>query len=437
MSIIDNITHIFRGEKRSLENAAVPLSSGFISLFGDGMNITPSGEAIGQHNAMRQVSTVYACIRCISESIASLPLELHERTSSGAVKAVGNDLYDLLAISPNPEMSAYNWIESMIASLLLSGNAYSQIQRNGVGQVVGIWPLSPLKTTVVRRDDGKLWVKTSDGVDNGSERYIPMGDVLHFRLFSLDGLVGISPIDVARNQLGLAAAQTKYSSRFFSNGATPSGVLMLKPGSVNTKPEKIQSAKEDIQASVAGINQHKTLVLSGDWDYKSIGVTPDQAQFLESRKMSIQEIAGLYKLSPYKLGLDEKLSGTNATQLNLEFLTNTLHPLLANLEAEIMVKLLPTVGRKANKYFVKFDVSQLLRADTSTQWTNWNLARQMGVASINDVRTAMGMQRINKPECDLLSVPANYMNAEKLLDQSYAGNMDQQNINKNSEGSKR
>lgn len=409
---ISGLTTLGLSEYRGspIDNAAIPLNSGAVWDWVYGGERTASGEQINEANAL-QITTVYACVRCISEAGASLPLKVWERTPKGHREAVESNLYYLLMVAPNPEMSAFTWKETTFGGLALTGNAYSEIERNALGLPVALWPLLPQKTTP-KRINNRIVYETSDGMTGGT-RIIEAENMLHFMLFSFDGLKGISPVGLARQSLGLAKAAEKFGARFFGNGSRPSGLL------INKGPKPSESAKKEIRESwnreQGGGNQGSMgFLFGGEWIYQQTGLSPEESQFLATRQFSRAEIAALFRLSPHYVGDTSRLSGSNAEQMNLQFVTDTLRPYLCRFEGEIHRKLMPTVGRNAGRHFVQFDVSERLRGDFKTQQEGFAAGRQWGWFSGNDVLRKMG-ENPGPPALDVYLVPVNMQNAEMLL----------------------
>ena len=413
-------------EERSnpLENPAVPLSSPAMWQWLTGGEPTASGESITEINAL-QISTVYVCVTFIAQAIASLPFEWWERISDGRERALENNIYYLLATEPNPEMSAFTFKETFFGCLALTGNTYAQIERNGADQPVAFWPLHPFKTKPVRLPNNKLVYQTSDGMPLGQTRTIQPADMLHLPLFSLNGIQGLSPIGLMRQSLGLAKATEKFGARFFGNGTHPGGVL------TNKGPKPAPGAQKEFVESwnreQGGTNQGKTAFLfGGEWDYKQIGLSPEDSQFLGTRQFQRAEIAAMYHLPPHYAGDTSRLSGNNAEQQNLQVVTDTLRPYLSRAENEFDRKLAPTTGRKANKYFSSFDITERLRGDFKTQQEGFAAGVQWSWFSPNDVRKKLG-ENPGPPELNVYRVPVNMqaastlLNTESIQDQPLAG----------------
>lgn len=394
-----------------LNNPGVPLSSPALWQWLTGGEPTAAGETVNEQNAL-QISTVYVCVTFIAQAIASLPLEIWEYISGGREKAVDRDDFYLLATEPNPEMSAFTYKENQVGCLALTGNCYAQIERNGVDRPVAFWPLNPFKTKPVRINN-RLAYQTSDGMPLGQTRIIQAEDMLHVPLFTIDGIVGLSPVGLMRQSLGLAKATEKFGARFFGNGSRPGGVVF------NKGPKPSAPAQQEIVESwnqhQGGTNQGRTAFLfGGEWDYKQIGLSPEDSQFLATRQFQRAEIAAMYHLPPHYAGDTSRLSGNNAEQQNLQVVIDTLRPYLARIENEYVRKLMPTQGRKANLYFISFDVSERLRGDFKTQQEGFAAGVQWGWFSPNDVRRKLG-ENPGPKELDVYRSPVNMQSAKTLL----------------------
>ena len=362
-----------------------------------------AGKYVTERSAM-QMTAVYCCVRILSEAVASLPLQFYRYTDDGGKeKAVDHPLYFLLHDEPNPEMTSFIFRETLMTHLLLFGNAYSQIIRNGKGEVVALYPLMPDRMKVDRDEHGKLYyeytVYDADQVDGrkGTDKVgrtvrLKPYDVLHIPGLGFDGLVGYSPIAMAKNAIGLAIATEEYGSKFFANGAAPSGVLE-HPGTIKD-PSKV---RESWQATFGGSgNANKIAVLEEGMKYTPISISPEQAQFLETRKFQIDEIARIFRVPPHMIGDLEKSSFNNIEQQSLEFVKYTLDPWVSRWE-QAMVRALLTSDEK-KKYFFKFNVDGLLRGDYQSRMNGYATARQNGWMSANDIRELENLDRI--PEED-------------------------------------
>ena len=386
------LSGLFRSRDKPMDRTAGSSYSFFLGG-------TASGKYVTERSAM-QMTAVYCCVRILSEAVASLPLQFYRYTDDGGKeKAVDHPLYFLLHDEPNPEMTSFIFRETLMTHLLLWGNAYSQIIRNGKGEVVALYPLMPDRMKVDRDEHGRLYyeytVYDSDDVDGrkGTDKVgrtvrLQPHDVLHIPGLGFDGLVGYSPIAMAKNAIGLAIATEEYGSKFFANGAAPSGVLE-HPGTIKD-PSKV---RESWQATFGGSgNSNKIAVLEEGMKYTPISISPEQAQFLETRKFQIDEIARIFRVPPHMIGDLEKSSFNNIEQQSLEFVKYTLDPWVSRWE-QAMVRALLTPDEK-KKYFFKFNVDGLLRGDYQSRMNGYATARQNGWMSANDIRELENLDRI-------------------------------------------
>ena len=356
------------------------------------MGGSTSGKTVTERSAM-QMTAVYSCVRILAEAIAGLPLHVYRYNSDGGKeKAIDLSLYLILHDEPNPEMSSFVFRETLMTHLLLWGNAYAQIIRNSKGEVVALYPLMPNKMSVDRDENGQLYyqyLRSIDEVGGKSETVIlKPADVLHIPGLGFDGLVGYSPIAMAKNAIGLAIATEEYGAKFFANGAAPSGVLE-HPGTIKD-PQRVREAW---QSQFGGSqNSGKIAVLEEGMKYTPISISPEQAQFLETRKFQINEIARIFRVPPHMVGDLEKSSFSNIEQQSLEFVKYTLDPWVIRWEQSIMRTLLTPEEKKS--YFVKFNLEGLLRGDYQSRMNGYATARQNGWMSANDIRELENLDRI-------------------------------------------
>lgn len=357
------------------------------------MGNSTAGKRVNERSAMR-LTTVYACVRILSEAVAGLPLNLYEYTEDGGKeKAFDNPLYFLLHDEPNPEMTSFIFRETLMTHLLLWGNAYAQIVRNGRGEILGLYPLMPDRMTVDRDEKGQLCyeyrVNSDDApINKNSTVKLKPYDVFHVAGLGFDGLVGYSPIAMAKNAIGMAIACEEYGSKFFANGAQPSGIL-VHPTTIKD-PERVRESWESVYGGSA--NSHRTAVLEEGMTYTPISIAPEQAQFLETRKFQIDEIARIFRIPPHMVGDLEKSSFSNIEQQSLEFVKYTLDPWVSRWEQAITRSLLTIEEKK--KYFVKFNVDGLLRGDYESRMRGYSIGIQNGFMSPNDVRELENMNLI-------------------------------------------
>ena len=277
--------------------------------------------------------------------------------------------------------------------LLLWGNAYAQIIRNGKGEIIALYPLMPNRMMVDRDDKGQLYYQYNTSKDDaptmkGTMVNLKPSEVLHIPGLGFDGLVGYSPIAMAKNAIGMAIACEEYGARFFANGAAPSGVLE-HPGTIKD-PARL---RESWTATFGGSsNANKVAVLEEGMKYTPISISPEQAQFLETRKFQINEIARIFRVPPHMVGDLEKSSFSNIEQQSLEFVKYTLDPWVVRWEQALQRTLLSEEEKKT--LFFKFNVEGLLRGDYASRMNGYATARQNGWMSANDIRELEDLDRI-------------------------------------------
>ena len=364
--------------------------AGYSFLFGR----TTSGKPVNERTAM-QTTAVYACVRILAEAVASLPLHVDD----GGKKLVhDHPLYYLLHDEPNPEMTSFVFRETLMSHLLIWGHAYAQIIRDGAGRVLGLYPLLPDKMEVQRDDRGNIYYVYSRNSDENPmfKEYgnikLKAEDVLHIPGLGFDGLIGYSPIAMAKNAVGMTLACEEYGASFFANGANPGGVLE-HPG-VLKDPSKVRESWNSVYRGVN--NAHKIAVLEEGMKYQQIGIPPEEAQFLETRKFQINEIARLYRIPPHMVGDLDKSSFSNIEQQSLEFVKYTLDPWVIRWEQSLQRSLL-LPGEKG-KYFIKLNVDGLLRGDYQSRMNGYAVGRQNGWFSANDIREMENMNPIPDEE---------------------------------------
>ena len=381
---------IFSGLFRSRDAPQNRTSGSAYSFF---LGNSTSGKRVNERSAM-QMTAVYSCVRILSEAVAGLPLHFYRYTDNGGKeKAVEHPLYFLLHDEPNPEMTSFVFRETLMTHLLLWGNAYAQIIRNGKGEIMALYPLMPDRMTVDRDEKGRLYYEYNTSSDDaptmkGSTVRLSPSDVLHVPGLGFDGLVGYSPIAMAKNAIGMAIACEEYGAKFFANGAQPSGVLE-HPGTIKD-PTRV---RESWQNTFGGSqNANKVAVLEEGMKYTPISISPEQAQFLETRKFQINEIARIFRVPPHMVGDLEKSSFSNIEQQSLEFVKYTLDPWVCRWEQSMVRSLLTAEEKK--QYFIKFNVDGLLRGDYQSRMNGYAIGRQNGWMSANDIRELENLDRI-------------------------------------------
>ncbi len=352
--------------------------------------VSSSGKPVNERSAM-QMTAVYACVRILAESIASLPLHLYEQNELGnKEKAKSHPLYFIVHDEPNSEMTSFIFRETLMTHLLLWGNAYAQVIRNGKGEVISLYPLMPNKMRVKR--DAKTGAIVYDYLHDKGTVSLSSSEILHIPGLGFDGLVGYSPIAMAKNAIGMAMATEEYGAKFFANGAQPGGVLE-HPGIIKD-PERVRDSWSSTFGGSG--NSNKIAVLEEGMKYTPIAISPDQAQFLETRKFQINEIARIFRVPPHMVGDLEKSSFSNIEQQSLEFVKYTLDPWVSRWEQALNRALIPK-SDKAH-YFIGFNLDGLLRGDYESRMNGYATARQNGWMSANDIRTLENLDLIPEEE---------------------------------------
>ena len=366
-----------------------PAGSGYRFFFGE----SDAGKVVNERTAM-QTTAVYACVRILAESIAGLPLHLFREDADGnSVKAKDHPLFSILHDEPNPEMTSFIFRETLMTHILLWGNGYAQILRNGRGEVIGLYPLLPNRMRVERDAQGQLYYRytrntgESPGGESGSVILMPE-EVLHIPGLGFDGLVGYSPISMTKNAIGLAMAAEEYGSKFFSNGAAPAGVLE-HPGLIKDVSKLRESWNETFGGSR---NAGKVAVLEEGLHFNPISMSPQDSQLLETRQYQLTEIARIFRIPPHMVGDLSKATFSNIEQQSLEYLKYTLDPWVCRWEQSLKRALLSE--KEKQEYTIRFNVDGLLRGDYKSRMEGYAVGINNGFLCPNDVRRLEGFDLI-------------------------------------------
>jgi HK97 family phage portal protein len=370
------------------------VGTAFSFLFGG----TTAGKTVNERTAM-QTTAVFACVRILAEAVAGLPLHVYQYLEDGGKERIPqHPLYNLLHNETNPEMTSFVFRETLMSHLLLWGNAYAQIVRNGRGQPVALYPLLPSKMDVSRSPNGDLvytyYLEADESGRKPQGGYITLrrDQILHIPGLGFDGLVGYSPIALAKNAIGMALATEEYGASFFANGANPGGVLE-HPGVI----KDIQRVKDSWNSAYQGSgNAHRVAVLEENMKFHAIGIPPEQAQFLETRKFQINEIARIFRVPPHMVGDLDKSSFSNIEHQSLEFVKYTLDPWIIRWEQSLCQALL--LPSEKSSIFIRFNLDGLLRGDYASRLQGYSVGIQNGFFSVNDVRELEDMNRIPPEE---------------------------------------
>jgi HK97 family phage portal protein len=350
----------------SLSNPAAWLTG----LFGT----SKTGVQVSEDNALT-FSAVYAAVRIISETIASIPLNVYQADGETRVKAVGHPVQDLLAKAPNSVSSTFTFREAMASNLVLHGNAYAKIEMNAAGRPTALIPLNPMKVEVKVVDGEKVYVFDK------KHTYLDY-EILHFVGLSFNGLTGKSPLSMAREAVAIGLAAQEYGARFYSNGANAGGVITA-PGRLNT--EVVKRLRESWNRAQSGnSNSHSTAILEEGMKYEKIGLDPEAAQFLQSRKFQVNEIARIFRIPPsYLADLDNSSTKANVEQQAIQFVRDCITPYVRRMEVELNRKLFREDEPNLYAYFT---MEGLMRGDQKARYEAYAVARNWGWLSVNDIR---------------------------------------------------
>jgi len=366
--------------RRSREEREYKLNAALSVLaHADLSSLSAAGVPVTPEKALTFMA-VFACVRVLAEDVAGLPLPIYRRLSPrGKERAPDYPLYRLLHDQPNPEMTSFQWRETGMLHLGLWGNAYSEIEW-GAGRPVALWPIPP-KRVRVERDGRTRELNYHIELDEGT-RDLPARQVLHIAGLSLNGLTGLSPIGLAREAIGLGLAVEEYGSRFFSNDASPSIAVKVPGGLSDIAFKRIESTWNQKHRGLS--KAHRIALLEEGMSIEKIGIPPDDAQFLETAKFSVRQVARAYRMQPHKIADLDNATFTNIEQQAIEHVVDTLRPWLVRWEQRINMQLIPPEDRAT--YFAEFVVDGLLRGDSVARGDFYTKMFQIGAMSPNDIR---------------------------------------------------
>lgn len=310
------------------------------------------------HHSAEGVSAVYGCVSAIAETVASLPLDVYRRTADGREKARSHPLYRLLHDTPNDWQTALEFREQLQRHVLLRGNGYARIIWDSAGRVQALKPLHPDSVTVLtNQTSDRLLYDVTDR--NGKLTRLTSDEVLHLRFHSDDGILGRSPIQVARDTIGLALAEQTHGSKMFEQGTKLSGIIETAPGTTKEQAAQIRQSWADGQAGVS--NHGKTPVLPQGAKYSTVSMTLEDAEWIEARKLSVIEVCRLFRCPPVIVQSMESANYSNSVELARQFVTLTLRRHLAAWEQAINRTML------GGTYFAEHNVEGLLRGDSAAR----------------------------------------------------------------------
>lgn len=351
-----------------------------------------SGVVVNQWTAM-QSTAVYACIRLLSETLAQLPLNIRERTEDGSELAKNHPMQRVLHDSPNPWMTSFTWRNTVQAHCAGWGNGYSYIIRNQSGQPRALLPLMPDRT-YPSLIDNQLTYWTD--INNRTFQAAPQ-DILHIPALSYDGLLGISPIAQHREAIGLGQAAQRFGAKLFGSGSMLSGVL-THPGRLRRKADKpdddspVEKLRRQWRQLYGGLeNSGQVAILEEGMKFETVGIPPEDSQFLQTRRFQIADIARVFNIPSHLINELERSTFNNISELSISFLRYTMTPWIVRWEEELNRKLFPGTDR----YYAKFNMTGLLRGTLTERADYYKTAIEYGWLSRNEVRELEDLNRVD------------------------------------------
>ncbi|MBW7475942.1 phage portal protein [Paenibacillus oenotherae] len=341
--------------------------------------------------AALKIDTVYACVRIRSESVAKLPLKVHQEDENGIQKPAKHQLHQLLRLRPNPYMSAFDFWKCIEAQSCLYGNAYASIEYDRRGRVVGLWPMDAARVKIiVDNDTAASGIVTNQSsvayeVNLGAEqRKLMPHDVLHFKSgLTLDGIVGLSPLDLLKGTLENAASANKFVNNFYKQGLQAKGIIQYV-GELDEKAKR--NFRDKFESMSSGLNNsHRVALMPVGYQFVPIALNMHDAQFLENNQLTIRQIAAAYGIKMHQLNDLTRATHTNVAEQQKEFYTDTLQPILTCYEQEMTWKLLLDDELDAG-YYLRFNVDAILRGDLKSRYEAYRIGVQGGFLAPNEAR---------------------------------------------------
>ena len=355
---------------------------------------TNSGVSVNENSALTY-SAIYACVRVLSESVASLPIDVLKKEADGdTVNDITHPVYKLLARKPNSYMTSFTWRQILMTNLVLNGNSFFKIVRDGSARPISLQYI-PSDNVSCKLVDGELYYEISKGDSYSSDEgeVISHENMLHFLGLGYDGIKGKSVIQTHRDSIGLSIASNKYGASFYGNASAPSGILK-HPGKLSK--EAAERLKYSWNSTYGGgpNNAHKTAILEEGMEFKPVTISPQDADFINTRKFQVTEIARIFRVPPHMIGDLDRATFSNIEQQSLDFLIYTLRPYLVNLEEELERKLFRE--NELDSYEIKFNTNALLRGDSDARAKFYKEMSGIGVLSINEIRRMEGLGDIGE-----------------------------------------
>lgn len=371
--------------RSSLENPSTPLSA----IFAEPK--TTSGIRVTEEGSLA-IGAVFSCVKVISETFGLMDLEIQKKRGKFNEHDPNHQL-NLFVRDPSPYFNRYQWMQAVITHILLWGNAYNKIERGRYGDPVGVKILQPHEVTPKISPRGRLFYEYQH--DNGEEIIYPE-NILHFKNLTTDGLLGLSTIAIQRESLSNSLAKVQHEGAFYANGAKASGVLMT-PGNFGAKEKS--NVKESFNKETEGAkNRFKTIVLEEGVKYQQLTIPQNDAQFLESKNYDRSEIAGLFRVPPYKIGYMDNANYSNVEAQERSFARDAIVPHATNIQQELDRKLFFEDERAVQKF--QFNTDDITKGDMKTRYESHNVGIQAGFLKPKEVREAEGWPTDNMDELD-------------------------------------
>ena len=350
--------------------------------------ITKAGVRVNEDQALTY-ATVWRCVDVVAKAVAILPWGVFEKSKAARRERPDHPVHWILHNQPNPEMQPYQFKHWMVSQLETWGNAYCEIQRDGQGRPLALWPITADRVTPRRTDGGEIAYEVSQS--GSAPALLPAGDVLHIRGLGFDGLVGYSPIRMASESIGLGQAMEQFGAAFFKNGANMGGTI-THPLKLGDKSKK--NLEDSLHRNHTGGKSGRWLVLEENMKAERMSVPPNEAQFLESRKFQVEEICRWFGVPPHKVGALDRATWNNIEHQALEFVTDTIQPIVTQIEEEVNVKLFGRVNRGV--LYSKFNMAALLRGDSKSRWEVYEIAHRSGLLCADEIRAFEELNPIPK-----------------------------------------
>ncbi|AOY88643.1 phage portal protein [Marinobacter salinus] len=392
--------------KRQTAPATPGQSGGAMSLFKPPV----AGVRVDEQEAMTY-GPLWACVRVISETMASLPWGVHRKKGNVREAVTDHHIYRLLHRRPNPETIPFRFKETLVAHALTWGNGYAEIERNRVGEPIALWIITPDRVTPDRDARGNIIYKVTNDQEEDSE--IPARDMFHLPCLAFDGLKGYSVVNQAKQAISLGIATEQFGAAFFGNGAHLGGVITKEPGSGDLSQPAIKNLLSSFNKKHRGAaNSNKVHYLDAGLKYDPIGIPPEDAQFLETRRFQTLDMCRWFRVPPHKLAELDRATHNNIESQNIEFVTDVVVPWATRLEQEADFKLF---DEDESELFTKLNVNALLRGDTAARQSFYTAMLDRGVFDIDEVRAREDMNPLPQNQGQLRLVQANMMSVERAI----------------------